>query len=65
MKQPLVNAPAGYVWRWRTYRIAHLVQASRRRTKALCGKRARGTWLSFQVGGYSAAPCGDCLRAQP
>ena len=58
---PVVNAPSGYVWRWNTYRIAHLV-SDKVTQRALCGKRVRGGYLSFQVGGYSSMPCGKCLR---
>ena len=60
---PLVNAPNGYVWRWRGEHrergIAHLPPVDNR--TAVCGRRTRGTWAAFQIGGYSQAPCHECL----
>jgi hypothetical protein len=59
-KVPLADAPRGYVWRWNTPRIAHLVPTTGR-LLAVCGKRVRGDWLASQVGGYTARPCKECL----
>ena len=65
---PLVNAPAGYIWRWRTYRVAHVVRLHRARywqrpwARGMCGSRVQGEYsVSTQVGGYSAKPCADCV----
>ena len=60
---PLANAPRGHVWRWNTPRIAHLV-SNKPGQRAVCGKRARGDWLAFQVGGVTARPCPECLEDQ-
>ena len=60
-KVPLADAPEGLVWRWNTYRIAHLVFATLRQ-QAVCGVRARGRYLATQVGGYTARPCEVCLK---
>lgn len=60
---PLANAPNGYVWRWQTYAIAHL-EPQDGGGHALCGKRARGKWRAFQVGGYTAVPCAQCLNTE-
>jgi hypothetical protein len=61
-KVPIADAPRGLVWRWNTYRIAHLVFATLRQ-QAVCGVRVRGSWQASQVGGYSARPCQACLEA--
>lgn len=61
---PLVRAPHGYVWRWRTYRIAHLVKnpyPPPQDSLGLCGKRSRGVCFAFQVGGVTAQPCPECV----
>ncbi len=68
---PLVRAPAGQIWRWRTTKtVAHLVNFYPLRQKShgvysMCGRRVRGTWSAFQVGGYSNKPCGDCVGLLP
>lgn len=59
----LANAPHGYVWRSTGgRRKAHLVQRSPITSYAVCGLRARGDTLSFQVGGYSQIPCIVCIQ---
>ena len=61
---PLYHAPDEYVWRSNTDRLAHLVPLEAR-SRAECGKRARGGWLSYQIGGYTAVPCEGCLASPP
>jgi len=64
---PVVNAPQGHVWRWRTRKSeAHLVKGFiGRLSVGLCGRRVRGDWRAFQVGGYSIKPCSDCAALLP
>jgi len=67
-EQQLVQAPKGYIWRWRTRnsRIAHLVvlyPAGSRYLSGMwspCGKRISGDWRSWEVGGAGIQPCPTC-----
>ena len=65
----LVNAPQGYVWAWHKKQFAHLIADAHPfsgLSTTLCGKKVRGAnhIVAFQVGGYSACPCQDCLRSE-
>lgn len=66
---PLRNASNGYVWAWpsgyRRRRVAHLVELDYLPSiHTLCSRRQRREprTIAFQVGGYSAIPCGVCLQ---
>ena len=61
----LADAPRGYVWSYRDRGLAHLIPERdpfRGLRRTVCGMviRGRGRTCSFQVGGYSAIPCGEC-----
>jgi len=63
MSKPLFRAPHGMVWSYGGGE-AHLLPDMHNPGEALCGSDDVGRILSFQVGGYYAQPCMECIAIQ-